>query len=589
MRVVGGILMVVGWMAVTAGDLPAQSVPPTQGLRSVGGGPSTTFRSNLPTNSIDRTLGYAGGYTSASEFTAAPTAFGGSYVTPAGIDVNLMQGRWQAGKYHARAPRVGVGVLAGLKVRTIDSLNFDKRQRLAKLRETSLALIERIRNSDVKTAEQLSLGFREFMFPFPVEDRKALGYGFFSQMDVVGGGTASPSEFLTPFTEEVQRSLAAKEFIEVTQAMVLGRELPEGLKLDGLQTAQLAALGNFLFNNSRYQAAEAVWTVLAERDPSSSVAHRALALCLFASGQGKRAAVEARRSVTAARWAAGAEAQWPEALKVTGSNWLDVFPRPRDLSEARAELDAQLQAQPDDPDLKFMAGYADLFTGQWKAAEETLASLGDQDEAAKALVTVLRNKGVAPTVEQAAVPDVRNAIEKMTGLEEPIMSEAERRQLAEALREGATSYDDLMRIGDFRFFMGNFTMAGEAYRAAHKLKPEDPFARFMLVHACYANGELRQATRYLKAALAIEPNWGLYEFRLQEFYGDMSEYEHHLKNLERQVELRPSDVDMKFLLAYVYYYSGRYTDAARLLAEVVQAEPASTAADYFLRLARLQG
>lgn len=146
-----------------------------------------------------------------------------------------------------------------------------------------------------------------------------------------------------------------------------------------------------------------------------------------------------------------------------------------------------------------------------------------------------------------------------------------------------------MRIGDFRFFMGEFTLAGESYRAAHKLKRQDPFALFMLVHACYANGEHKQAVRYLKSALAIEPNWGLYEFRLQEFYGDSGEYARHLANLERLVALRPDGKDMKFLLAYVYYYSGRYSEAARLLAEIVQKEPDFAQAGYFLRLARLQG
>jgi tetratricopeptide (TPR) repeat protein len=95
--------------------------------------------------------------------------------------------------------------------------------------------------------------------------------------------------------------------------------------------------------------------------------------------------------------------------------------------------------------------------------------------------------------------------------------------------------------------------------------------------------------QYLKSALAIETNWGLYEFRLQEFYGDAGEYQRHLKGLERQVDLRPRLADMKFLLAYIYYFSGRYADASSLLAEVVRMDPKFEQANYFLRLARLQG
>ena len=55
------------------------------------------------------------------------------------------------------------------------------------------------------------------------------------------------------------------------------------------------------------------------------------------------------------------------------------------------------------------------------------------------------------------------------------------------------------------------------------------------------------------------------------------------------MDLRPENEDMKFLLAYVYYYSGRYSDAARLLSEIVRTEPDFAQAGYFLRLARLQG
>jgi tetratricopeptide (TPR) repeat protein len=169
------------------------------------------------------------------------------------------------------------------------------------------------------------------------------------------------------------------------------------------------------------------------------------------------------------------------------------------------------------------------------------------------------------------------------------MTAEDRAQLLNLLRDGAASFEDQMRLGDFRFFMGDFTQAEECFRAAHKARPKDAFSLFALAHAAYANSEYKQALRYLEDALALEPNWGLYEFRLQEFYGDPGEYERHLKDLERQVQLRPRAADMKFLLAYVYYFSGRYADAADLLGEVVRLDPNLEKANYFLRLARLQG
>ena len=55
------------------------------------------------------------------------------------------------------------------------------------------------------------------------------------------------------------------------------------------------------------------------------------------------------------------------------------------------------------------------------------------------------------------------------------------------------------------------------------------------------------------------------------------------------MELRSQSAESKFLLAYVYYFSGRYADAGSLLAQVLRLEPAFKKADYFLRLAKLQG
>ena len=572
---VAALLMAGGSQASAAGG-----PPPTQGLRTLGGGPSLNFESSLPSSNIQSTLGM--GYTGAGQFTTAPSSVTGGYFGPGGsIEVGLGS-HFDTVTLRTLAPGPGLESLVNLKVRTIDSLSFDKRARFVKLRETSMALAERIHQTEKGAPEQLSLGFRHFMFPLPLQDSKDLGYGFFSRMDLVGGGTVPSEAFLASFTAEVQQSLGEKSFLDMTQAMLLERPLPEGASLDRLYDTQLAALANYLLNNNRYATAASVWAIRVERDESSSVAHRGLALCLLATGQAKKAAVEARKSLKAA-------VGWPDSLKITGSNWQDVFPSLRDLAEAQAELDAQLKAVPDDPDLKFMAGFVDLFMGNWKSAEDRLTALAAKDDAAAALLKALKGKAVAATIERATDPAIRKVIQDRTGLEEPVMSPEVRKELAQALRSGPDSYEDQMRLGDFRFYMGDFTVAGESYRAAHKLKPQDPFALFMLAHASYANSEYPLAVRYLKGALALEPNWGLYEFRLQEFYGDQSEYQKHLRNLERLVEMRPNGADMKFLLAYIYYFSGRFTDAANLLADIMRKEPDFAQAGYFLRLARLQG
>lgn len=549
---------------------------------SVGSGPSQTFLYNLPSERINRTLGDAYNYARAGRFSSRPSGAGAGYLASPNVEVNLMLNTYQPISLSDRGVGPGLGPLVGLKFRSIDSLSFDKRARFSRLHETTLALAEKIREADQASLSQVSVSFRQFMFPLPLQDQPTLGYGFFSRLDLVGAGAVSPEAFLSPFTQEVQQSLGEKRFLDAAQAMLFGRPLPEGMAMDQFYDPQLAALGNFLFNGSRYAAAQQAWEILVQRNAAGATASRGLALCLLATGQTKKAAAEVRRSLTLMPG-------WPEKTRIVGSNFNDVFPGAKDTIGIREELQAQLAKAPEDVDLNFLRAFLDLFQGNLAAAQERLGRVATADAVAKALLAVIERGGVADSVKRPAEAALRRAAAEWTGLEEPSLSPQARAQLMAALKAGPTTYQDQMRVGDFRFFMGDFTLAGEAYRAAHKLRPDDSFALFAMAHACYANGEFRQAVRNLEAALALEPNWGLYEFRLQEFYGDRGEYERHLKDIESQTQLRPRAADMKFLLAYVYYFSGRFADAADVLAQVLELDPNFAGANYFLRLARLQG
>ena len=103
----------------------------------------------------------------------------------------------------------------------------------------------------------------------------------------------------------------------------------------------------------------------------------------------------------------------------------------------------------------------------------------------------------------------------------------------------------------------------------------------------FANGEFQYAARLLHEALQMEPNWGLFNFRLEEFYGDRKDMDKRVADLDHLVQLRPELKDLKLLLAYVYYFDGRYGDAAQLLAEI-SSSPDYQVAENLLRLARLQ-
>jgi len=570
------------WLATAAVlilHVVSSNVRAQGGLHGVGGGPSDSFLSGLPSNNINQTLGSSVGFSSAADLARRVPPQGASLLGARGISVSLQRSTYRPVTYRDLAP--GVKPSGQLVVRSIASLDFKKRGRFARLKETVLALAERTRDTEKASQAQLALGFRAFMHPFPIVDQPKVGYGFFSRVDLVGGGTVDPSVFLDAFTEDVQKSLGEQAFLDVMEPLIANRPPPEGADLKNLYDSQLAALGNYLFNNARYQWAGKAWMVLTTRNPDNATAARAYGLCLLAQGRLDEAAAELRRSFQVTEG-------WPDEMRIVGSNLQDILPRPEDLTDIRDEVQARF-GRKSDPDLAFLLGFLDVFQGRWDAAKERLKRLAPEDEVAAGLIAVLDRGAVAESVRRPVGEEVQQLAKGVTGLEEPALTPAERAGLARALREGPDSYEDHMRLGDFRFFMGDFNLAGEAYRQAHKANPKDPYALFAMVHSAFANGEFRVAGRYLQKALAIEPDWALFEFRLQEFYGDVAEYEKHLDNLERLVSLRPDEANLKFLLAYVYYFSGRFADATDLLSDVLRLEPDMRRADYFLRLARLQG
>jgi len=556
---------------------------PHQGLRGVGGGPSTNFENSLPTGQINRTLGGDNAqYTRGSQFFGAPTPYGAGALFVPGAFIDLRRSGWYGMLPRIRAPGAEPEWAFRLRVRTIDSLQFPKRARFAKLRQAMLALGERVRKANEQSLGQVSVGFRELMFPIPIQESPEIGYGFFSRLDLVGAGSVRSEALLAPFTEEVQASLGEERFLDAAESLLFNRPLPQGSAIDQFYDPQLAALGNYLFNNGRFQTAVRVWEVLVRRDDTSGLWRRGLAISLLASGQMKRAGEEMRASLVRAPG-------WPDQIQITGSNLQDVFPTVRDLVSARDELKAQIGAKPDDADLAFLVACLDLFQGRWEAAEAGLTRLAPADEVARALLARMKAGAVDETIHRPTSSVLRSLAEDMTGLEAPTLDPAERQHLIAVLRTSPETFEDYMRLGDFHFFMGDYTQASETYRAAHKERPQDAIPVFAMAHASFADGEYALAAGYLKQGFAIEPGWGLYEFRIKEFYGDTKDLQDQVKNLERSISLRASDADSRFLLGYIYYFSGRYADAAGQLSDVLRLKPDFERADYLLRLARIQG
>jgi tetratricopeptide (TPR) repeat protein len=167
-----------------------------------------------------------------------------------------------------------------------------------------------------------------------------------------------------------------------------------------------------------------------------------------------------------------------------------------------------------------------------------------------------------------------------------LLSPAERKAMAQGIIDPKT-FKDYTTRGDYYFFMGSYPRAGMAYEIAAKLEPTNAIAKFAEAHAAFANGEFSFAAGKLRTALKMEPNWGLFNFRLEEFFGNRKDMDNRIGDLEHLVAMRPEDGNAKLLLGYVYYFDGRYGEAVKLLSQVAN-QPEFQVADGLLKLARLQ-
>ncbi len=536
--------------------------------------------SNRPSERLGRDIGPV---TSGSQFSGRSSgAPEGPLAARFNVDPSRLGGGYAVPRFSLNRSQTA---LAGMRLRTLESLSLARRARFSGLQQVSLELAARLKDQGLVRPSNVSESFFQFVFPFGLQEKPVeVGYGFFSRETLTHGLVDDPEKILADFTSEAQDVISDDAFLEIVASMYSSGQPGEGRTLEDLYDSQLAAMGNYLFSNGKFTEAAEVWTVLAKRDPSNSLFAQAAALSLFAAGEMGQASSAARASLLEAPGWGTAE------FHIVGANLQNVFATAEQLGKARAALEAELAASPANEDLQFLMAYVDLLHGLWDRSSERLSVLQSKgDKVAAELLTVVRQKRVDDSVRRPLMPDAAlTAADVQRSGRNLELSPAERARLAEAVLR-PKSYEDYMSRGDFYFFMGNYPQASQAYAEAARLKPDDIIAKFARAHAAVANAEYSYASRLLQEALAAEPNWGLYNFRLEEFFGNRQDLDRRIRDLEHMAEIRSSTPGIRFLLGYVYYFDGQYVQAADLLAPVVEGPHGIKAAEPLLRLSRLQG
>ncbi|MGE3174395.1 MAG: tetratricopeptide repeat protein [Planctomycetota bacterium] len=161
---------------------------------------------------------------------------------------------------------------------------------------------------------------------------------------------------------------------------------------------------------------------------------------------------------------------------------------------------------------------------------------------------------------------------------EVIVASSAPRELTPAERAG-----ELLDLGDFYFREGRFRQAADTYAEARSLVPEDATIHFALADAVFALGDYHFAAFLIGEALRLDPELARAETDKRVLYGDPKVFERQMKTLIRYLDDKPYDAMAHLVLGYNLKFSKMPAEAELAFRRVLEIDPASTAAQLFLR------
>lgn len=143
--------------------------------------------------------------------------------------------------------------------------------------------------------------------------------------------------------------------------------------------------------------------------------------------------------------------------------------------------------------------------------------------------------------------------------------------------------------GARHFKAGRYAEAADAFRQAMLLEPENAVPKFALAHALFALGDYGNAAFLIRRGMKILPDWPREGSSLHELYGKPGDLKEHVLALRVYLDLHPDDLDARFLLGYVAFFTGDLDGAEAAFSAVLAANPASVEAQAFLeRIAEIR-
>ncbi|MGE3820708.1 MAG: tetratricopeptide repeat protein [Isosphaeraceae bacterium] len=140
--------------------------------------------------------------------------------------------------------------------------------------------------------------------------------------------------------------------------------------------------------------------------------------------------------------------------------------------------------------------------------------------------------------------------------------------------------DELLTIGDRLFRAGNFKRAGERYLQALRVDPDSATPRVRLAQVALKREDYAEAAQRYRESIAAEPDWLPKANGIQAIYGEPSDFERVIAELESHVLQRPDDRDAWLVLGAQYYLAGRTRQAGDVFLRLTDRKPDATIAAF---------
>jgi tetratricopeptide (TPR) repeat protein len=242
------------------------------------------------------------------------------------------------------------------------------------------------------------------------------------------------------------------------------------------------------------------------------------------------------------------------------------------IDTLRRTIEARIKAEVEESGRKGLTGM-EAYEDYRRAAGFDKTESGDINESGKGDFEFLRTQS----------EDYRSRIFSLEELNK--FSKAKISSMAKEIRGelspesfAQTKFEQHVRAAENYLKAGRYYRAADSYSLASIYKMSDPSCLAGRAHALFAAGEYVSSALFLSRALELAPEYIYTNVDLVTMLGGVERFETKLANARRWLSENDSG-KLQFLLAYVYYRTGRLQQAKRAIAVASQKMPDSMAVE----------